>query len=118
MTNTNIIKILDDIHFQGAPNLQIRYSPDMVAGVPGDWWIQLIDYNLPSEFNTGRKWRMSVYMCKSEVVGTAFAAYMAWVEHEAREAFRYRGEHVFGPHFDVDVLMAIAGNKDCHEYRS
>jgi hypothetical protein len=55
----------------------------------------------------GRKWFLSPHMTKSEVVQTAFKAALTAVEHEARESFRYRGQAIFGPHFDVDQLVDL-----------
>ncbi len=62
----------------------------------------------------GRKWFLSPHMTRSEVVQTAFKAVMAWEEHEVREKFQYRGKAVFGPHFDVDALyaLAVSGKED------
>ncbi len=56
----------------------------------------------------GRKWRLSEHMTASELVQTAFAAALHFEEHELREIFLYRGQSVFGPHFDVDDLVALA----------
>jgi hypothetical protein len=55
----------------------------------------------------GRKWFLSFHMTRSEVVQTAFKAVLTALEHEAREAFTYRGRPIFGPHFDIDHLVAI-----------
>jgi hypothetical protein len=55
----------------------------------------------------GRKWWLSPHMTKSEIVQTAFKAVLTAVEHEARESFRYRGQAIFGPHFDVDQLVRL-----------
>lgn len=63
----------------------------------------------------GRKWRLSRWMTRSEVVWTAFAAIHLAEEHELRENFRYRGAKIGGPHLDVDVLAEVArirGNID------
>lgn len=49
----------------------------------------------------GRKWRLSTHMSASEVVLTIFAALLAFEEHEAREAFRFQGQRVLGPHPDL-----------------
>jgi hypothetical protein len=57
---------------------------------------------------TGRKWRLSAFMTPSEVVQTAFKAVLTAEEHEAREAFLYQGRSIFGPHYNVDALWAIA----------
>ena len=62
-------------------------------------------------WQTGRKWYISPHMTKSEVVQTALKAVLAAEEHEAREAFRYKGSKIFGPHFDVDVLVELAKKK-------
>jgi hypothetical protein len=63
----------------------------------------------------GRKWILSRFMTKSEVVTTAFKAVLTAVEHEVREQFRYRGRMVFGPHFDVDALYEVAHQVDVRE---
>lgn len=55
-----------------------------------------------------REWPLTPSMTKSEIVQTAFMAIMAAQEHETREAFKYKGKAIFGPHFDVDDLWEIA----------
>lgn len=55
----------------------------------------------------GRKWMLSEFMTKSEIIQTALKAVLAAEEHEAREKFLYRGKSIFGPHFDVDELAGI-----------
>ncbi len=57
-----------------------------------------------------RKWRLSTHMTVTEVVQTAFAAVKAAEEHEAREAFKYKGVEVFGPHLNVDDLAQLIIN--------
>lgn len=57
---------------------------------------------------TGRKWMLSDHMTDSEVVQTAFLGVMTAVEHETREAFTFCGAAIFGPHFDVDLLVDLA----------
>jgi|CryGeyDrversion2_2_1046609.scaffolds.fasta_scaffold58243_2 hypothetical protein len=59
------------------------------------------------EPQSGRKWLISPHMTKSEIVQTAFKAVLTAVEHEVRDAFKYKGELVFCPHFDVDELIEI-----------
>lgn len=51
-----------------------------------------------------RKWYVSPFACKSEIVCTAFKAVQAAEDHELRERFLYRGRAIFNPHVDVDVL--------------
>lgn len=52
----------------------------------------------------GRKWRVSVHMVASELIQTCFMAALAAEEHEAREAFHYRGVAVLGPHWDLEQV--------------
>lgn len=58
---------------------------------------------------TGRKWYVSSHAEPGEVVRTAFMACLAAEEHEAREAFRYCGKAIFGPHISVAALIAASG---------
>ena len=39
------------------------------------------------------------------------------VEHEAREQFKYKGAAVFGPHFDIERLVTLAGNPAAQDVR-
>ena len=55
----------------------------------------------------GRKWRLSEHMTKSEIVQTALKAVLAFEEHEVRENFKYRGQAIFDPHYDVDALYEL-----------
>lgn len=57
---------------------------------------------------TTRKWLLSPHMTKSELVQTALKCILTSAEHRVREGFTYRGQRVFGPHFDVDALHKIA----------
>lgn len=56
---------------------------------------------------TSRKWLLSDFMTKSELVQTAFKAVLTAEEHEARETFLYKQAAIFGPHFDVDAMRYI-----------
>jgi hypothetical protein len=55
-----------------------------------------------------RKWQLSPHMTKSEFVQTVFKCCLTSFEHRARESFLYRGVRVYGPHFDVEALVALA----------
>ncbi len=56
---------------------------------------------------TSRKWMLSEHMVKSEIVQTVLKCVLTALEHEAREAFTYKGRVIFGPHYDVDALVAL-----------
>ena len=44
----------------------------------------------------------------SSIVRTVLARFMAYFEHEVREAFLYKGKRIYGPHIDVEALLEIA----------
>jgi len=60
----------------------------------------------------GRKWMLSKWMTKSEIVQTALKAVLTAEEHEARERFKYRGRRIFGPHIDIDRLYEVCEEED------
>jgi hypothetical protein len=60
-----------------------------------------------------RKWLLSPYMTNSEIVQTAFKCILTSMEHRAREHFQYKGQRIFGPHFDVEDLVVL-----CRDGRS
>lgn len=64
-----------------------------------------------------RKWYLSEHACRNEVVQTCLKLVLTSVEHEARESFKYRRRSIFGPHYDVDALHALAGADANLDYR-
>lgn len=68
-------------------------------------------------FCKGRKWLLSPHMTKSEIVQTVFKACLTALEHEAREDFRYRGQQIFAPHFDVERLVAMSKDPEAQDAR-
>jgi hypothetical protein len=63
----------------------------------------------------GRKWHIAASADESDAVRTAFMAAVTWQEHEAREAFTYRGVPVFGPHSNVaDLARLLTGKSGSH----
>ena len=97
--------ILDRIRYKhwhfhvGDGWLQVRFSNED-AEIPGGRYVQY-----------GRKWRLSEHMTTSEIVQTALMAVLAAEEHEAREAFKYRGHAIFGPHLDIEALVGLKTSK-------
>lgn len=73
----------------------VFFEPDCHTGKPAE--------------QHGRKWYVSRWSTKSEVVMTAWAAVERAVIHEAKEAFLYKGVRIMNPHLDVEVLVATAG---------
>ena len=102
MTADDIRSILADVRYLdwefqvgdegGRAFLQVRFhAPDAESSATG-----------PQHC---RKWMLSPFMTRGEVVQTALLAVLTAVEHEARERFTYQGQAVFGPHFDLDALL-------------
>lgn len=89
------VRIAQDPQSIGRSYLQV-YHPEGICNVTGK----------PSPWS-GRKWFLSPHMTRSEVVQTLWKALTTALEHEAREAFTYRGETIFDPHLDVDGLVAF-----------
>ena len=105
MNADDVRALLDEIDYPGYGwRLGTRHGRTSVAEPA---WLQ-VAFEADGALQHGRKWRLSPWMTKSEIVQTAFAAVLAAVEHEAREHFLYRGQPVFGPHFDVDALWTAA----------
>lgn len=80
------------------------------------------------EMQFTRKWYVSREATKSEIVQTAFKCCITSAEHRCREDFKYRGRRIFGPHFDVDALHRVCGDRefdyrpapaeDCSEFKA
>jgi hypothetical protein len=71
-----------------------------------------------TEKQHGRKWVLSPWATDSEVVGTAFYAALTAMEHEVREAFKFKDQPVFNPHYNVHTLarmLAEERNRDRYE---
>lgn len=96
---------LDDVEYPGL-NFEIH------AHV-GYFYLQVVcpngSCNVTGEDYTwkGRKWLLSVHMTKGEFVQTCLMAVLTALEHEAREKFKYKGQSVFDPHYDIDSLHAL-----------
>jgi hypothetical protein len=108
----DFVGILADVKFGDwrfhVGSIGLAYYLQVQAEVDDNWEASL---DLPAgprkiEFK-GRKWLLSRWMTRSEVVQTALMAVLAAVEHEAREQFLYRGAAIFGPHHDVGALRDL-----------
>lgn len=79
-----------------------------VAGERGDELFLQVSFVADDCIQGGRKWWISRHMTISEAVQTAFKAVLTAQEHEVREKFLYNGHAIFGPHFDVNALVALS----------
>lgn len=69
------------------------------------------------ETQTTRKWYISEFATKSELIQTALKCVITSMEHRAREKFTYKGKRIFGPHFDIDALHNICSDSKNYDYR-
>lgn len=89
---------------------ELLLKPD---GDGGRWYYQIRAWR-PDTFTgkmghgTGGKAYLSPYACESELVQTAWGLFQAYVLHEAREGFQWRGRRVFGPHISTLALWEVA----------
>lgn len=103
------------------PGWSVRINQDSYGGRP---YIQLdvdvrSDATLDPTGQTSERtpWRsakryLSPHMCKQEVVGAVMGLITDAEMHEVREWFRYRGDSIFNPHLDPDVLAEVAKKKE------
>lgn len=104
---------LPQIH---AITAQITYKEGWFIGIGSDserhwlmWSFTSPDYTrgrVPTSWNS-RKWYLSAHMTESEIVQTALAAVLMAEEHEAREAFSYKGKHLFNPHISIEAMLSV-----------
>lgn len=62
---------------------------------------------LMSQQNGGKHY-LSLFCVKDEVVNKAWYACQDFVIHEAREAFKYKNESIYHPHWSVDNLVDLS----------
>lgn len=99
-----LLAILEDVTYPG-----YRFK----TGVMSDGYFIQVEYDEPCvdtgqmKEQRGRKWYVSSHATRGEVVQTVLKAVLTSAEHRVREHFTYRGRRVFGPHFDLDQLVAL-----------
>lgn len=83
----------------------------------GDGFLLQIVY-LESDVETGlqewqhaRKWYVSSFSTKSEIVRTAYKACKTSMEHVVDEHFLYKGKRIYSPHYDVDALAELDSSR-------
>jgi len=89
---TRVTELLRETKF----DLQIQglYDLRMVVLYHGNTWIQVRALDEDGAAQNGRMWHVSPFASDSEIVMTAFNAWLAYLEHEARKAFTFRDTHV------------------------
>jgi hypothetical protein len=65
----------------------------------------------------GRKWLISEHMTDGEIVQTVFLAVQVAMEHETRELFKYKGQAILDPHYDIEKLVVLRSRPDALKER-
>jgi hypothetical protein len=91
--------------------------------VPGIVYLQITcdsKCNITGEALTwsSRKWLLSRHMTDGEIVQTAFKATLTALEHECRETFKYRGQAIFDPHYDIERLVELRSQANALKERA
>lgn len=118
MTPDQISEIVNDISLPDS--FEIIIKPHVNSN---RWYLQIRQDTLCNRtgepYNEGgRKWDLSEYMTKSEIVLTAWKAYLTFLEHEARETFLYKGAMIFDPHIDIDALLVACKQRSVRNEKS
>lgn len=98
MTLEEMARVLKDVTFRHWAFVLVK---------DGERALLQVRFAAGGEIQHGRKWLLSPHMTKSELEQTALMAVLAAQEHETREDFRYRGQPIFQPHYDVDALLEL-----------
>ena len=110
MNREDINAILENItmSFQGKPLL-------IFSGSHGTQiWVQVgserPDCNNPNliEIGKGGKAYISEHATDDEIVKKVLGLCLAYVEHEMREGFYYKGVRCFGPHISLEAMIEAA----------
>lgn len=72
-------------------------EPDIETGVPA--------------IQRTRDWLIHASDTEHQIVQTALKCVLTSAEHRIREAFTYKGQRIFGPHYDLDELVMLCEAK-------
>lgn len=123
ITLPDIRKACTEVEYVKCLDAETRVKTGWCHGVMGNgFYIQhqqlLYDcenLHRPPTWQKGRKFYCSSHMTKSELVQTMLMAILAFEEHEAREAFYFKGQRIFGPHINIDALGEASNDREVRE---
>lgn len=115
-----LMMILHNLEYK--PEREFYFAFGSITSAPNDddgeyayaqIWVELRTRRpdtFTGEFKTGYGGRRYLprHATTSQIVRILFGACMAYEEHEVREAFRYQGARIFGPHIDITALADVA----------
>lgn len=107
-------RLINDVSLPEGFRVVIGNDPEADGG---KFFLQIAAWRLDvitGEMGEGKggKARPSAHACDSEIVGATFGLYKSYVEHEARETFKFMGRRIYGPHIDVFALWEAAAVLD------
>lgn len=119
-TFAQIRAILDQIEFIPTDEKKHKrtFRFEQVSKEDADHFFLQVTYK-EKDINTGkmekqggRKWLISPFMTDTEIVETAFTACVRSMLHVTKEHFKYKGERVYSPHFDVEARFNMCRRKE------
>lgn len=105
-THNNILRLLSRCYFK---IFDTYFDFDVMD--KGDGYLIQVkafvtdNHTLSVSCQKGGKHYISAYAIDDEVIMKAWKACYDFVVHEAREGFKYKGQAIFGPHFQVDEMV-------------
>ena len=105
LTETQLDALLSDVECEP---YKIRKGP-----MDDGWFIQVTKWRKCCDtgemgWGHGGKLYVSPHSTVSEVVQKCLGACIAFAEHETREAFKWDGKRIYGPHILADSLWTVA----------
>jgi hypothetical protein len=97
--------ILADIKYKDWGFKLTRISPS--SGYVQEHAVLQLIWVVDGETQKSRKWLISYHFSESEFIQTVFLAIQVAEEHETREAFKYKGVAVLGPHLDLNQKVDL-----------
>lgn len=110
MTIAEIQKILNDISFKD-------YTFRATVDGRGEMYLQghYVEADTVTKkesIQLTRRWFLSPQATRSEIVQTVFKCALTSMEHRTREWFHYKGRPVYSPHYNVEALWLLAGERE------
>jgi hypothetical protein len=101
--------IVSDIDMAHLPAAGVEVGYHEIGGVYVQVTMERPD-TMTGIWGTGRGGKVFIHprQTTSSIVRTVLARFMAYFEHEVREAFLYKGKRIYGPHLDVEALVEVA----------
>gem|GEM_PF-6111546 len=113
MTRPQLQKILDDITYK---NWKHRVTEK------GSGWNYQCIFQAACSISgvvseqKSRKWYISSYACKSEIVRTVYKAVISAETHEIDENFKYKQAAIYDPHRDVESMVRSSTYQDVRKW--